>query len=151
VDGWAIAGRFPGGRPLRRRRVMVWMSPTGGCEGPQPSKPPPIIVAVDGWAIAGRFPGGRPLRRRRVMVWMSPTGGCEGPQPSKPPPIILSSYRTITANSSAQNTCSSSIERFLPIVIARSCELSLSAALKIGFVVGRFSHCRRPSIGQAVV
>ena len=39
-----------------------------GCEGPQPSRSLPIIVARNGWAIAGRFPGGRPLRRRREMV-----------------------------------------------------------------------------------
>jgi hypothetical protein len=27
------------------------MSATGGCEGPQPSKPPPNIVATAGWAL----------------------------------------------------------------------------------------------------
>jgi hypothetical protein len=36
----AIAGRHPGGRPLRRRREMVLMQATGGCEGPQPSNRP---------------------------------------------------------------------------------------------------------------
>jgi hypothetical protein len=47
-----------------------WFTAGNGCEGPQPSKPPPIIVATNGWAIAGRSPGagGRPLRRRREMV-----------------------------------------------------------------------------------
>jgi hypothetical protein len=33
----AIAGRSSGGRPLRRRRELVLMSATDGCEGPQPS------------------------------------------------------------------------------------------------------------------
>src|SRR4029077_15053476 len=37
--------------------------------------------------------------------------------------LILSSYRIITANSSAQNTCSSSIERLLPICGAPSLNL----------------------------
>jgi len=36
-----------------------------GCEGPQPSKPQPIIVATNGMAIVSRFPGGHPLRRPR--------------------------------------------------------------------------------------
>jgi hypothetical protein len=49
-DRAAIAGRSPGGRPLRRRREAVLMSPTGGCEGPQPSMPPSIIVATNRWA-----------------------------------------------------------------------------------------------------
>jgi hypothetical protein len=44
----AIAGRSLGGRPLRRRRETVLLSATGGCEGPQPSKPPPSIVATAG-------------------------------------------------------------------------------------------------------
>src|SRR4029077_13912382 len=45
-----------------------WFAAGYGCEGPPPSRSPPIIVATTGWAIAGRFPGGRPLRRRREMV-----------------------------------------------------------------------------------
>jgi hypothetical protein len=40
-----------GGRPLRRRREMLLMSAAGGCEGPQPSKPPPIIVAANQWPL----------------------------------------------------------------------------------------------------
>src|ERR1700751_2517071 len=44
----------------------MMLSATGnGCEGPQPSKSPPIIVDSSGRAIAGRCAGGRPLRRRR--------------------------------------------------------------------------------------
>jgi hypothetical protein len=39
-NGWAIAGRFPGGRPLRRLRETVWMSATNGCEGPCCNPPP---------------------------------------------------------------------------------------------------------------
>jgi hypothetical protein len=34
----------------------VWLSAHRGCEGPQPSRTPPIIVATNGWVIAGRFP-----------------------------------------------------------------------------------------------
>ncbi|HWY91290.1 MAG TPA: hypothetical protein VNY04_00195, partial [Chthoniobacterales bacterium] len=70
------------------RETGVQFTPGNACEGPQPSKQPPIIGATNGWAIAGRFPGGRPLRRRREMVLMSAHRGCEGPQPSKQPPII---------------------------------------------------------------
>ena len=33
----AIAGRFPGGRPLRRRRETVLIYGRHGCEGPQSS------------------------------------------------------------------------------------------------------------------
>src|SRR5258707_3332413 len=52
-----IAGRFPGGRALRRRRKTgVQFTAGNGCEGPQPSRPPPNIVATNGWAIAGRSP-----------------------------------------------------------------------------------------------
>src|SRR6266404_3175981 len=79
-----IICRSLGGRPLRRRREMVLMSAHRGCKGPQPSRPPPNLVATAGWAIAGRSPGGRPLRRRREMVLMSATGGCEGPQLQAP-------------------------------------------------------------------
>src|SRR5258707_15595056 len=65
-NGWAIAGRFPGGSPLpRRRETGVQFTAGHGCEGPPPSRSLPIIVARNGWAIAGRSPGGRPLRRRR--------------------------------------------------------------------------------------
>jgi hypothetical protein len=32
----AIAGRSPGGRPLRRRREMALMPASGGCKGPRP-------------------------------------------------------------------------------------------------------------------
>ena len=39
-----------------------------GCEGPQPSKSPLIIVDSTGTAIAGRSAGGRPLRR--LEIWM---------------------------------------------------------------------------------
>ena len=70
-DRMAIAGRAPGagGRPLRRRRgTGVQFAAGRGCEGPQPSRQPPIIVARNRWVIAGRFPGRRPLRRRRDMV-----------------------------------------------------------------------------------
>ena len=34
----AIVGRFPGGRPLRRRREMMLVSAGHGREGPQPSR-----------------------------------------------------------------------------------------------------------------
>jgi len=47
-DRMAIAGRGPGGRPLRRRREMVLIYGHNGCEGPQPSRSP-IIVATTGW------------------------------------------------------------------------------------------------------
>ena len=33
MTGWPIAGRFPGGRPLRRRREMVLITAGNGCEG----------------------------------------------------------------------------------------------------------------------
>jgi len=65
--------------PMGHCRPIPWRAPApsapckwcqftagNGCEGPQPSRPPPIIVATTRWAIAGRFPGGRPLRRRRA-------------------------------------------------------------------------------------
>src|SRR5262249_33703149 len=41
-----IAGRFPGGRPLRRRRKMVAIYGQQRLRGPQPSKPPSIIIAA---------------------------------------------------------------------------------------------------------
>jgi hypothetical protein len=72
-----IAGRARGGRPLGRRREMVLIRCTGGCEGPQPSR--------NRWrepgmgAIAGRGAGGRPLRRRREMVLMSLHRRLRGP------------------------------------------------------------------------
>jgi len=90
TNGWAMAGRSPGGRPLcRRRETGVQFTAANGCEGPQPSRPPPIIVATNGWAMAGRFPGGRPLRRRRETgVQFTAANGCEGPQPSRPPIIV---------------------------------------------------------------
>ena len=79
TNGLAIAGRFPGGRPLRRRREMVLLPASGGCEGPQ------LQASIDHrcdepMAIAGRIPGGRPLCRRREMVLMSAHRGCEAPQ-----------------------------------------------------------------------
>ena len=147
-----IIGRSPGGRPLRRRREMVLMSAHRGCEGPQPSRPPPNPRCHGRMGIIGRSPGGRPLRRRREMMsnlrpqrlrgTASPSlnrssnvpmacqecvhsesegGSMAGTVSSRSTcfaALVLSSYRTITANSSAQNACSSSIERLLPIVIA---------------------------------
>ena len=40
---------------VRSVGAVKWCQFTAGngCEGPQPSKPPPIIVATNGWAIAG--------------------------------------------------------------------------------------------------
>src|SRR6266436_2066061 len=45
-NGWAIAGRSLGGRPLRRRREAVWITANHGGEGPQPSRSAPIIIAA---------------------------------------------------------------------------------------------------------
>src|SRR6266481_5988695 len=39
------------GRPLRRRRETGQFSASHGCEGPQPSRPPPVIVATPGRAL----------------------------------------------------------------------------------------------------
>jgi hypothetical protein len=50
TDGLLLADPLePGGRPLRRRRETgVQFTAGHGCEGPQPSKPPPSIVATNG-------------------------------------------------------------------------------------------------------
>jgi hypothetical protein len=64
-----------------------------GCEGPQPSRPPPINVAAARMGIAGRSPGGR----RSVSAVLNDAAlvdcGCEGLQPSRPPPINVAAAR----------------------------------------------------------
>src|SRR4029077_16468599 len=64
----AIAGRFPGGRPLRRRREMVLIYGRQRLPGTVALQGSIDYCWRDRMAIAGRFPGGRPLRRRREMV-----------------------------------------------------------------------------------
>jgi len=55
-----------------------------GCEGPQPSRPPPVNVAAAGWALLAD-----PLEGVRSVGAVLNDGafvdcGCEGRQPSKP-------------------------------------------------------------------
>jgi hypothetical protein len=61
----AIAGRFPGGRPLRRHREMVLIYGRQRLRGTAALHACTFIVATNEMAIAGRFPGGR---RRCEMV-----------------------------------------------------------------------------------
>jgi hypothetical protein len=67
TNGWAIADRFPGGRPLRRRREMVLVYGHQRLRGTAA-----LQVAdhrcYDRMAIVGRSSGGRPLRRHRERV-----------------------------------------------------------------------------------
>jgi len=46
-----MAGRFPGGRPLRRRREMVLVYGRQRLRGTGAFRPPPIIVATTGWPL----------------------------------------------------------------------------------------------------
>jgi hypothetical protein len=64
----AIADRFPGGRPLRRRRQMGLALANRRLRGTTALHASTDHRCHDRTAIAGRFPGGRPLRRRRQMV-----------------------------------------------------------------------------------
>ncbi len=64
----AIIGRFPGGRPLRRRREAVLLAATGDCEGPRA-----LQASFDHRCHKRDVPlpidsGGRPLRRRHETV-----------------------------------------------------------------------------------
>jgi len=64
-----------------------------GCEGPQPSRPPPIKVAAARMGIAGRSPGGRRSLGAVLNDAALVDCGCEGPQPSRPPPIKVAAAR----------------------------------------------------------
>ena len=47
-----IAGQSPGGRPLRRRRELVFdLWRTAPARTAAPPRPPPIIVAATGWSL----------------------------------------------------------------------------------------------------
>ena len=61
----AIASRFPGGLRSVVAVKRFWHRSTSGCEGPQPSRPPPTIIAMNASPLLAGV-GGRPLRRRRV-------------------------------------------------------------------------------------
>src|SRR4029077_7513454 len=58
------------------------------CEGPQPSKLPPIIVATIGWPLLAD-PLGRPLRRRREAVLVYGRPRLRGTAALRAPPIIV--------------------------------------------------------------
>jgi len=74
-----IAGRSPGGRPLRRRRDMVLIYGRQRLRGTVALQASTDHRCRDRMAIAGRSPGGRPLRRRRDMVLFTAGNGYEGP------------------------------------------------------------------------
>ena len=78
-DRMVIAGRSLGGRPLRRRRETVLLSATGGCEGPQPSKPPPNLAATAGGPLLADPLEG--VRSVGAVKWCQIYGrnGSEGP------------------------------------------------------------------------
>jgi hypothetical protein len=60
-----------------------------GCEGPQPSRPLPIIVATAGRPLlADPLEGVRSVGAVKRCQFSS-GHGCEGPQPFKPPPVIV--------------------------------------------------------------
>jgi len=64
----AIVGRFPGGRPLRRRREMVLIFGRLRLRGTAALQVATDHRCQEPMVIAGQPPGGRPLRRRREMV-----------------------------------------------------------------------------------
>jgi hypothetical protein len=79
-----IAGRSPGGRPLRRRREMVSIYGRQRLRGTAALQASTEHRSHERKAIAGRFPGGRPLRRHRETVQaIEPLDG-EGQHPSTP-------------------------------------------------------------------
>jgi hypothetical protein len=60
-----IAGRPPGGRPLRRSRVMELIQGRPRLRGTAARQARTDDRCDERMAIIGRGPGGRPLRRRR--------------------------------------------------------------------------------------
>jgi len=67
---------------------MVLMSAHRGCEGPQPSRPPPNIVATAGWALlADPLEGVRSVGAVKWCWCRLPAAARD--RISKPPPIIV--------------------------------------------------------------
>src|SRR4029077_3576204 len=69
----ALAGRAPGGRPLRRRREMVLTSANHGCEGPQALQACTDDRCDERLAVAGR--SGLP-RSSSVTAWNGQPARC---------------------------------------------------------------------------
>src|SRR4029077_9056697 len=79
---WAIAGRCPGGRPLRRRResgVDIGEARLRGTAALQ------ACPETDGPLLADALEGVRSVGAVKAAL-ISAKHGCQGPQPSRPGP-----------------------------------------------------------------
>src|SRR4029077_17427289 len=88
TDGPLLAGSLEGVRSVGAVKRCLFTA-GNGCEGPQPSRPTPIIVATnESPLLADSLEG---VRSVGAVKWCLFTAGngCEGPQPSRPSPVIV--------------------------------------------------------------
>jgi hypothetical protein len=80
---------------------MVLMPATGGCEGPQPSRPPSIIVATNRWALLAESLEGVRSVGAGKMVWLSarpqPINVATNPWPLLADALELEGVRSVGA------------------------------------------------------